>query len=166
MRNCPRCGHLNQVGVLFCEECGSQVSTGASATLPTRTMTADSDQLYQPAPAWESRELQGDEILLQVEDSKQPIKVQSRKQVSLGRYDVSNQSQPDIDLTPYSALEKGVSRLHAIMEFDESTVTLKDAGSSNGTFINGTRLSDEQVHILKDGDELRFGKLVSHIYFK
>jgi len=39
-------------------------------------------------------------------------------------------------------------------------------GSSNGTFLNGQRLVPNQPRVLRDGDEVRFGKLVAHIYFK
>jgi pSer/pThr/pTyr-binding forkhead associated (FHA) protein len=84
----------------------------------------------------------------------------------LGRADSSSTQVPDLDLTPYGALEKGVSRMHAAIHRSEDTLTLVDMGSVNGTHLNGQRLIPEQPRVLRDGDEIRLGKLVAHIYFK
>ncbi len=49
----------------------------------------------------------------------------------------------------------GVSRIHARVEADERGVSLTDAGSKNGTWVNGARR--EAPTILRDGDEVVFG---------
>ena len=41
-----------------------------------------------------------------------------------------------------------------------------DRGSANGTYLNGERLTPNEPHVLRDGDEIRLGKLVAHIYFR
>jgi pSer/pThr/pTyr-binding forkhead associated (FHA) protein len=84
----------------------------------------------------------------------------------LGRSDNTSTQKPDLDLTPYGALEKGVSRIHAAIERSEDTLTLIDMGSANGTHLNGQRLIPDQPRVLRDGDEIRLGKLVAHVYFK
>jgi pSer/pThr/pTyr-binding forkhead associated (FHA) protein len=66
---------------------------------------------------------------------------------------------------PFGAIEKGVSRIHATIERSEDTLTITDLGSSNGTYLNGQRLIANQPRVLRDGDEIKFGKLVTHIYF-
>jgi pSer/pThr/pTyr-binding forkhead associated (FHA) protein len=48
--------------------------------------------------------------------------------------------------------EDGVSRFHASLEFDNGTLWLRDAGSRNGLFVNGQRVTDHRA--LKVGDEL------------
>jgi pSer/pThr/pTyr-binding forkhead associated (FHA) protein len=48
----------------------------------------------------------------------------------------------------------------------EDTLTLVDLGSTNGTHLNGQRLIPNQPRVLRDGDEVRLGKLVFHIFFK
>jgi pSer/pThr/pTyr-binding forkhead associated (FHA) protein len=88
------------------------------------------------------------------------------EKIVMGRSDNSSAQKPDLDLTPFGALEKGVSRLHAAIIRTEDTLTLIDMGSSNGTHLNGQRLIPDQPRILRDGDELRLGKLIAHIYFK
>ena len=49
-----------------------------------------------------------------------------------------------------------VSRKHASIRFQAGSFYLKDLGSSNGTFRNGTRLG-QSVVMLAPGDQIRFG---------
>jgi Na+-translocating ferredoxin:NAD+ oxidoreductase RnfD subunit len=49
----------------------------------------------------------------------------------------------------------GVSRQHAKFSRDRGSVILADLGSSNGTFVNGTRISGS-VRV-QDGDRINFG---------
>src|SRR6476619_5018734 len=57
------------------------------------------------------------------------------------------------------ALDDGeVSRRHASLSFDGSTVTVQDLGSTNGTFVNDERLSGPRQ--LAPGDRLRVGTTV------
>ena len=51
--------------------------------------------------------------------------------------------------------ETGVSRLHAkLVVAADRTVTVLDLASTNGTFVNGTRID---VASLREGDSIRFG---------
>lgn len=47
------------------------------------------------------------------------------------------------------------SRHHAEIQCDQGQSTLRDVGSSNGTFVNGQRI---QTHLLKAGDCIQIGK--------
>jgi pSer/pThr/pTyr-binding forkhead associated (FHA) protein len=49
-----------------------------------------------------------------------------------------------------------VSRLHAILENHGPAWSIRDLGSRNGTFVNGEKITSEQV--LRPGDEVRIGK--------
>jgi hypothetical protein len=51
-------------------------------------------------------------------------------------------------------VDPSVSRAHAIVEIAGAQPFVRDLGSTNGTFVNGRRVS---VEALRDGDELRFG---------
>jgi pSer/pThr/pTyr-binding forkhead associated (FHA) protein len=44
-------------------------------------------------------------------------------------------------------------------------VALEDLGSTNGTFINSSRLSPNQPEDLHNGDEIRLGNLFARVYF-
>jgi pSer/pThr/pTyr-binding forkhead associated (FHA) protein len=49
-----------------------------------------------------------------------------------------------------------VSRNHAEISASENGITVKDLGSSNGTFVNGNRITEETV---SHGDVVTFGKV-------
>lgn len=51
--------------------------------------------------------------------------------------------------------DPSVSRVHATIEVREGDVTLRDAGSTNGTFVNGERVESRG---LRAGDRVAFGK--------
>jgi len=55
-----------------------------------------------------------------------------------------------------------VSRRHARMEKRGTTYMIQDLGSTNGTFVNGVRISGLQV--LNAGDEVSFGENIVMMY--
>jgi pSer/pThr/pTyr-binding forkhead associated (FHA) protein len=55
-----------------------------------------------------------------------------------------------------------VSRRHARMELRGSAYAIQDLGSTNGTFVNGTRLGGIQV--LNSGDTVAFGEGIVLVY--
>lgn len=163
---CPFCGFTkNLEGTLFCEECGQSLK-GGNAVLPTRQLDPSANELAAKATWGTARFGQDASIIMHVRDAATPVIIQPAKKTVLGRADMNSPQKPDVDLTPYGALDKGVSRIHAAIMRNEDTLTLVDMGSANGTHLNGQRLVPEQPRILRDGDEIRLGKLVAHIYFK
>lgn len=52
-------------------------------------------------------------------------------------------------------VDPSVSRNHAILELRGDDVIVRDAGSTNGTFVNGERV---QLRTLRPGDRVAFGK--------
>ena len=55
-----------------------------------------------------------------------------------------------------SILKPGLSRRHAELDLIGDELTLKDLGSSNGTYVNADKIAEV---VLKDGDVLRFSKV-------
>jgi FHA domain/Protein of unknown function (DUF3662) len=51
-------------------------------------------------------------------------------------------------------VDPSVSRTHAVVEVDGAEPTVRDLGSTNGTFVNGERID---ARPLRPGDELKFG---------
>jgi pSer/pThr/pTyr-binding forkhead associated (FHA) protein len=153
MPKCHECGTENIVGTLICEECGFPLIEVA-ATVPERiapigTTILDSTQ-----------------VVIEFKGYPAPVEVKGTSRVVFGRLDVNAANKPDIDLTPYGAFEKGVSRIHAAFVRHESSVTILDLGSANGTSVNGKRLPPNQPRVLQDGDEIMFGELGARVYFK
>lgn len=164
---CPYCGHHNREGLLYCEECAHGLSSArVEATLPTRKLE-DSMSEFSARTTWGTASIgETSTVIVHIRDASEPLLIKLSDKVLLGRVDKRSSRQPDIDLTPYGALEKGVSRIHAAIDRSDSVLTLIDLGSSNGTHLNGQKLASEQPRVLRDGDEIRLGKLIAHIYFK
>jgi hypothetical protein len=58
--------------------------------------------------------------------------------------------------------DPGISRQHVAVRAASGQVTVEDLGSSNGTFVNGLRISGEVE--LADGDEVQLGAIVFSIH--
>jgi hypothetical protein len=87
-------------------------------------------------------------------------------QVILGRYIPDSATQPDIDLNPFGAVERGVSRMHAILRRTPNGLTIQDMASSNGTWLSGIRLQPYLPTLLKSGARLQLGQLLIDIRFR
>jgi pSer/pThr/pTyr-binding forkhead associated (FHA) protein len=110
--------------------------------------------------------LDSTQVVIEFKGYPAPVEVKGATRIVFGRLDVNATNKPDIDLTPYGAFEKGVSRIHAAFVRHESSVTILDLGSANGTSVNGKRLPSNQPRVLQDGDEIMFGELGARVYFK
>lgn len=166
MNVCPYCLHENIEGVFYCEECGRLLHKQTATTLRTRQ--------FEPLPSLPSPDDEDATVpisrdvslVLLVRDSVEPIVFQPGERTIIGRLDLRRPERPDVDLSIYGGLEKGVSRAHAAIERSGDILTIVDLDSSNGTCLNGHRLPPNQPYPLREGDEVCLGKLVVHIYFK
>ena len=61
---------------------------------------------------------------------------------------------------------QNVSSHHCELELRDGYWHIRDLGSSNGTFLNGTRLSAHRPYQIRDGDEIRLGQMVVRVYFQ
>ena len=84
----------------------------------------------------------------------------SPKEFELTRSEIIIGRDPGVDVTIPSA---AVSRRHARLTREGDAYMLEDLGSSNGTYLNGERLTAR--HLLMSGDKIRFGKAVTLTYF-
>jgi FHA domain len=55
-------------------------------------------------------------------------------------------------------VDPDVSRRHAAIRIAASEVTIEDLGSTNGTLVNGERITEPRT--LRDGDEVRIGSAI------
>jgi len=98
---------------------------------------------------------------LVIQSANATVTIPPGKQVIvLGREDPVSGVFPDIDLDPYGAQEEGVGRKHAQLVMRGGDICLEDLESVNGTVVNKQRLVPRQPQPIKDGDELRLGKMV------
>jgi FHA domain/zinc-ribbon domain len=163
---CPNCQHKNLDGTVFCVECGMQLS--GLQPIVTQNISADN----RPFPPMEKRKTApfSDDLntwaSLHLLDSGQILPLGDRTEFTLGRVSEAQPIMPDIDLTPYQAYANGVSRLHAVLKREGQSVFVMDLGSSNGTYLNGKRLTPNVDQLLNHGDMLALGKLKIQILLK
>lgn len=100
-----------------------------------------------------------------IPSSRQRLMLEAMDEIRIGRSDPDTGHFPELDLTAFEGASKGVSRLHAQITLDETGVSLTDLNSTNGTLLNMYRLPPNERYPLQDGDEIRFGDLLIHIFF-
>ncbi len=71
----------------------------------------------------------------------QILPLADRTEFTLGRSAEGQPIVPDVDLSPHNAYANGVSRLHAVLKLIHDQIVIMDLGSSNGTYLNGSRLT-------------------------
>lgn len=69
---------------------------------------------------------------------------------------IGKQKESVDQVIPFS---KAVSRIHCKAGFDNGEAYIEDLGSSNGTFVNGTRLEKNGVSVIKEGDIVKIANL-------
>ncbi len=85
------------------------------------------------------------------------IRLPEEGELVLGRFDPLTRVTPDVDLTFEDRIDRGVSRRHCQIGGWRGQYEIKDLGSSNGTWVNGTRLQIQETRFLEVGDEIRLG---------
>ena len=103
-------------------------------------------------------------VRLVVRGMSEPIKFKDGAAI-LGRSDHKRAMRPDVDLTHYGAVERGVSRQHARLEIKEQRLLLTDLDSVNGTQLRGTTLRAFNPVRVRRGDDVVLGRLAFKILF-
>jgi hypothetical protein len=96
----------------------------------------------------------GLKLVIDIAGSSKPIvfDFQSIDMLIIGRSDPDIGEEPDIDLTDYGAVEKGISRRHASISWQNGALHIMDEGSANGTCLNGVQMIPQRPYVLRNGD--------------
>jgi len=165
---CPNCGATVEPTDIFCDNCGQALSPGtgfpAEPQRPAAELSAASVAegliVEQEAPEPSSPAI-SPRLVVQSTGAKLNL-VPGRSEYLIGREDPVSGSFPDIDLVPYGGEEGGVSRRHARIARHGMDFTIEDMNSVNYTFVNRQKLAPGVAQPLRDGDELRLGRVVLH----
>jgi len=157
---CPNCQHPEINGAIFCSNCGAQLFDGHINTQkiqtsdPLNEIERNTDRI-KPTPAIPLQSW----ISLNIIESGQILPLAERTEFTLGRSAEGQPIVPDVDLSSYNAYANGVSRLHAAIKLVNNRIVVVDLGSSNGTYLNGVRLSPYIETSVSHGDLIYLGKL-------
>lgn len=166
MQICNNCYAKQMDGTIFCAECG------ASLLAPRRQETTASLGLGDqdpgsvtliPAPEPVAFSQENPSLTVVILNSGRRLTLPVADDLLIGRRDEPRGIFPDIDLSSDGGYDAGVSRRHALLAFKNGSYQVEDLGSSNGTFVNGRRLTPQSTMTLQNGDELKCGTLVMRI---
>jgi hypothetical protein len=169
MIRCEDCGAAQSPGTLYCSECGrfllADRDQAQEAPLPF------TDALDRPhAPPLLGQGLAPSEaanfLTVVIPSSGRRIQLDLSQEIAVGRTDPANDHYPGLDLTEDQGSALGVSRMHATIQPSPEGVLLVDAGSANGTYLNGYHLPPQLPYPLRSGDEVRFGRLLVHVFLE
>jgi hypothetical protein len=126
---CNHCGRKNKADARFCAGCGMPLGELPRARLLIRS----------PRRTWE----------MKLDQDQMPVRI--------GRRDPKNQHRPELDLAED---DRGVaSRHHATIQLVDDIYLLTDLGSTNGTMVNGAKITPHQAHRLRPGDRIKIGEV-------
>jgi pSer/pThr/pTyr-binding forkhead associated (FHA) protein len=140
------------------EAAGRGLDQTARIALPEDIETILEQPLGQPATA------PVDALVVHIMGEKLPFLIH-RGRTILGRV-ASSEKTAAVDLSKYYARVLGVSREHAALNFSKGGWVVEDLGSTNGTYVNDTRLTAYRPHSLRNGDMVRLGQLTLFVYFQ
>ncbi|HVU10532.1 MAG TPA: response regulator [Phototrophicaceae bacterium] len=83
----------------------------------------------------------------------------------IGRGDSASGFAPEVDLTPFDAYAKGVSRKHAVITVKDQRLMVRDLNSTNGTRLNNVLCKPGEEYRLRHGNELMLGTLRLQVSF-
>jgi hypothetical protein len=140
---CPECGFQNPEAANYCSRCGALL---VSETGSETTMSFELEEEGDEADLRAALGITGPALVVRsgggmAGQSFQP----GEGGTVIGR-------SPDCDLFLDDVT---VSRRHAELVRDDDTITIRDLGSLNGTYVNRNRI--ESV-VLEDDDEVQIGK--------
>lgn len=161
---CLNCGKANSARERICYSCGALLTPlhpQATDILPPQ-----SDDLAIDDACFRK----GYVLLLMPESDNKPFSLRpqlSGHGLTLGRVG-HEEGDVDVNLERVGAGKNGVSRIHAVIEYDKTSETLSliDAGSTNGSFINGQKLHADERRTLRHGDKLQLGRLGFQVIYK
>lgn len=166
MTKCPNCDRDNRDDAKICQYCGNLL---VSAEREASTRALGDTDFEDGTPKWGSAKFNSRTNLIigvEGETGNLVFDADEISELIMGREDPKSGEAPELDLSTFNALEKGVSRQHAAIIRKDGSLYLVDRGSANGTFLNGQRLVPNQPRVLRDGDDLRLGHLVLRISFE
>lgn len=74
----------------------------------------------------------------------------TKKSITIGRYQTSEIQIP----------ENSLSKAHARLQITDGLVSIADLGATNGTSVNGKKLTPYQTYQLRHNDQIKAGSVV------
>ncbi len=149
-------GHENPEGSAFCDECGERLDPTGAAAMDMGAPMASAGAMAGGATA--TATAVAPRLVVQADNAS--FDLAGKSEVVIGREDPVSNIYPDVDLTTHGGEEGGVSRLHAKLFNNGGQFSVEDQNSTNFTFLNRQKLTPKTPTPVKDGDEIRLGRVI------
>lgn len=150
--NCPSCQGANRPGAKFCQHCGHRLgdTTPVAAPLPPPAgPPTHIDRVSAKRPYT---------LVVLNKEGQELARFLLREGVNqIGAKSVGEGILPDVDFSGVDLLQV-ISRRHAILRVAGDRVTLADCGSTNGTRVDGTKITTVEVPV-DERSSIVFGNL-------
>lgn len=152
--------------MLVCDRCGTLLFDPRASTVHMRVdptlLQLRRRREKQTGPLADNSHI----VSLLIRGISERLAFEEGTEIVLGRIDFTNPDLSRLDLTRYGGHERGVSREHALLRYQDAKLTVTDLHSVNGTMVNLIRLEPNHPWMLKDGDELMLGTLLIKVRFE
>lgn len=140
---CPECGFQSPAAAHYCSRCGALLVVEAAGET---TLSLAPEELTGDAPPLPDAGIRGPALVVRSGGGRAGESFEPGP----GRTVIGRSPECDIFLDDVT-----VSRRHAELSRDADTITIRDLGSLNGTFVNRRRIESAT---LQDDDEVQIGK--------
>ncbi len=150
--HCESCGHIAEYGQdeIYCSNC--KQSGYLSPYIPEGTGKAEvSAGEPDTAGRWQGGD--SERVVCWPWGERTPI----GERLFIGRVPPA----PDWLIAKLEPEFPGVSRMHAELFFRDDCLRIRDLGSTNGTYLNGVRLTGFEETPVAQGDQIGFGKALT-----
>lgn len=178
MMYCQKCNRPQQVGALFCDDCGTSLlpdrvnpvpiyrgkseipapPADMTPATPPRTIPRSPAVGKRVAEQHKPPEAAAPRIRLRLSSGK-TFELAGKQRYVIGRRDPQRQVLPEVDLEDWNGAAMGVSRQHAAIHVSAEGVFIEDLESLNETILNNCRLLPHQRYPLTDGEQVRLGSV-------
>ena len=163
---CPNCKHTNAESAIYCEDCGlwlADLDSTSEHYLGSVTEAMGSVRTIRAGD--QDFEVHSDEFILLFPHTGDSLILPKSDTLILGRMAQPFAAPSNfVDLTPFEAMERGVSRQHADIAYRDEQYILVDRESANGTYLNKHKLEAGQDYPLKNGDCILLARFACVFY--
>ncbi|MEO5987471.1 MAG: FHA domain-containing protein [Candidatus Eisenbacteria bacterium] len=156
VKHCPQ-GHLMEMAWRSCPRCsgGEPAEEVHGRDMTEMTIILGAPPIARPQPLAPARP----SWIVCFTAQTGPVTGQ-RLEATAGRYKLGRGPREEADFKVVGFNDSGMSRDHFALEVGVAAVIVRDLGSTNGTFVNGSRI---ERHVLAPGDSVRAGETVFRV---
>lgn len=158
---CPFCQRKNKPDAIRCAHCGVLLIAHRPGAFTTMSVSSPAAMQQREDGDCIDRigHLPVDSFALFILDFAEPLIIKNQPLLIIGRDYPAPDKNLVLDMSRYGDLAQGISRQHAQILYANDAYFIEDLGSTNGTWLNRSRLTPGQSYPLRSDDQIWLGPL-------